>query len=253
MMAKLGFKQGGALGAVTNPNARTTPLELAVKEGRSGVGLDNERKRKIREEMEGVAKRVKAEEGDYRERMAREREDRRVEGLVIGAQRVLEGFEGEDAAEEEKGERDEDGEECGEGAFETTATKAANAAAKARKRRSKSTREISVLWRGLVRGRIEKERERRARYDMLQSLSQNAKQADPDEDEQDRLAWGTEEEEVEEEDRELDGFNALEPKERLERLVVYLREKYHYCFWCKFRYPDAGMDGCPGLTEDDHD
>ena len=104
-----------------------------------------------------------------------------------------------------------------------------------------------------MRGRIERERERRARYDMLQSLSRNAKQADPDEDEQDRLAWGNEEEEVEEEDPELDAFDALEPKVRLEKLVVYLRDRYRYCFWCKFRYPDASMDGCPGLTEDDHD
>ena len=250
MMAKLGFKQGGALGAATNPNARTTPLELLVKEGRSGVGMDNEKKRKIREEMEGVAKKVKVDEGDYRERMAKEREDRRLEGLVTGAQRVLERFEGN---ESEGGAAcpDSPSGQIGHDSFGTTTMKAAKAANA--EKRSRPIREINVLWRGLVRGRIEKERERRARYDMLQSLSRNAKQADPEEDEQDRLAWGTEEIEVEEEDPELDGFNALEPKERLEKLVAYLREQFHYCFWCKFRYSDASLDGCPGLTEDDHD
>ena len=250
MMAKLGFKQGGALGAAMNSNARTTPLELSVKQGRSGVGMDSEKKRKIREEMKGVAKKVKADEGDYRERIAKEREDRRLEGLVTGAQRVLEEFEGEESEEralcEESPSRQTD-----DGGFETAATKLARAVKV--KKCSRSTREINVLWRGLVHDRIESERERRARYDMLQSLSRNAKQADPEEDEQDRLAWGTEEIEVEEEDPELDEFNALEPKERLEKLVVYLREHFYYCFWCKFRYPDASLDGCPGLTEDDHD
>ena len=249
-MAKLGYKQGGALGAATNPNARTTPLELSVKEDRSGVGMDNEKKRKIREEMEGVAKRAKADEGDYRERIAKEREDRRAEGLVTGAQRILERFEGEEGQEAALGEETSSGQIIDD-RFETTATKVTKAVEA--EKRSRPTREINVLWRGLVRGRIEKERESRARYDMLQSLSRNAKQADPEEDEQDRLAWGTEETEVEEEDPELDEFNALEPKERLEKSVAYLREQFHYCFWCKFQYPDASLDGCPGLTEDDHD
>jgi hypothetical protein len=39
----------------------------------------------------------------------------------------------------------------------------------------------------------------------------------------------------------------------LEKLVVYLRETYHYCFWCKYRYTDESMEGCPGLTEEEHD
>jgi len=84
-------------------------------------------------------------------------------------------------------------------------------------------------------------------------LSRNAAYEDPEEDKQDRQAWGNEEEELEEEDPELDEFNAMEPAERLRRLVEYLRDTYHYCFWCKYQYPDGTMDGCPGLTEEDHD
>jgi hypothetical protein len=60
--------------------------------------------------------------------------------------------------------------------------------------------------------------------------------------------------ELEEEDEELDAFNALEPAERLAKLVLFLRENYRYCFWCKYTYEtDLELEGCPGLTEEDHD
>lgn len=61
------------------------------------------------------------------------------------------------------------------------------------------------------------------------------------------------EEELEEEDEELEAFNMLEPGVRLGRLVEYLRGEFGYCFWCKFRYEDEGMEGCPGVAEEDHD
>lgn len=204
---------------------------MVVKEDRGGVGLDSERKRKVREEVEGMVEREREEEEGFRERVAREREERRVEGLVRGAMGVVEGFEGEGEREEEK-EEGKEGKEGGKGKM--------------------PTKQINVLWRGLVRQREEKERERRMRYDLLQSLSRNPNYDDADEDRDDRLALGKEEEEVDEEDEELGAFNALEPKERLRRLVGYLRERYQYCFWCKFRYPDEGMEGCPGVTEDEH-
>ena len=217
MMAKLGFKPGAALGASSNPNARTEPLGILVKEDRGGVGMQNEKKRKFREEAQGVEKKQKAEEGDYRERVGREREEKRVEGMFGGAMRVLEGLE-----------QPEGGEKV-------------------------PVKKVNVLWRGLVRERREKERERRARYDLHQSLSRSAAYEDPEEDEYDRQALGIEEEDVEEEDEELDKFLNLKGNERLRRLVVYLREEHHYCFWCKFKYEDEKMEGCPGSEEEDHD
>lgn len=217
MMAKLGFKPGAALGASSNANARTEPLNIAVKEDRGGVGMQSEKKRKFREEVEGVEKKQKAEEGGYRERVGREREEKRIEGLFWGAMRVLEGL------------------ELPEGGDEVPANK------------------VNLLWRGLVRERQEKERERRARYDLARSLSRSAAYEDPEEDEYDRQALGKEVEEVEDEDEELDEFLSLEGKERLRTLVEYLRQEHRYCFWCKFRYEDEKMEGCPGLKEDDHD
>ena len=248
MMAKLGFKHGNALGAFANPNARAEPLGVNVKEDRGGIGLDSEKKRKFREEAEGKVKRVKAEEGEYRERVAKEREDRRLEGLVGGAMRVAERMDTEDengqqtkceGAEGATAEHKSEAQDIGTGIPSRKATK--------------PTKQINVLWRGLVRQREEKERERRMRYDLHQSLSKNAKFDDPEEDKQDRQAWGMEEEELDEDDPELDEFKALDLVEQLEKIVMYLRQRYRYCFWCKYEYPDSSMEGCPGLTEDDHD
>ena len=234
MMAKLGFKAGSALGKEGNEHARKEPLGVVVKEGRAGVGMNGERKRKFREEAEadsGEGAKRRETEGEFRERQAREREQKRAEGLCWAAMRVLEGFEGENTPTA-KG-----GSDQGENAANPT---------------SKPTAGTNLLWRGLVRDRDEKERERRMRYDLHQSLSRNAAYDDPDEEKQDRQAWGTEEEEVEVEDPELDELNRLEPTERLGKMVEYLREKWRYCFWCKFQYPDKTMDGCPGMTEDEH-
>jgi len=110
-----------------------------------------------------------------------------------------------------------------------------------------------------VRAREEAERDRRMRYDLEQSLSRLPTYEDEDEDEDDKRAMGKSKtiyevaEDLDEEDPGLDEFNALEPEEKLSRLVEHLRKEHHYCFWCKFTYPDESMDGCPGLTEEDHD
>ncbi|KAI4264343.1 MAG: hypothetical protein L6R38_009773 [Xanthoria sp. 2 TBL-2021] len=232
MMARLGFKDGSALGKEGNEHARKEPLGVVVKEGRAGIGMDRERKRKFEDDTdrgEGVKKRET--EGDFRERQARERAQKRADGLCCGAMRVLEEFESDDTT-------------TGEG----TADKGENAG----RSTSKPTAGINLLWRGLVKDRDEKERQRRMRYDLHQSLSRSAAYDDPDEEKQDRQAWGTGEEDVEVEDPELDDFNGLEPAERLRKMVEYLRERWRYCFWCKFQYPDERMDGCPGVTEDEH-
>jgi hypothetical protein len=130
---------------------------------------------------------------------------------------------------------------------------------KKRKISNKPLKQINILWRGLIRKREEKERDRRMRYDLHQSLSRLPTYEDADEDIEDKRALGKEAahyvlvEDLEEEDPELDEFNALDPAVRLQKLVKYLRQEFHYCFWCKFTYPDEEMEGCPGLTEEEHD
>src|SRR5271155_2068214 len=77
MMAALGYTAGSALGTGRGNGALLEPIGLEMKEGRSGIGADNEKKRKFREEVERKAreeKRLKVDEGDFRERNRLERE-----------------------------------------------------------------------------------------------------------------------------------------------------------------------------------
>ncbi|ETS86595.1 hypothetical protein PFICI_00423 [Pestalotiopsis fici W106-1] len=265
MMEKMGFAPGSALGAKeNNSHAATEPIRLHLKEDRGGIGLDAQRKRALDEaaEREGVnpaaaaaaAKKPKIDPLEFRERNRREREVKRWEGQVYGAQKVCERMDEERDAET-RAQQETEEEEEDDGAVDENGKRR-------KKKRTLSTRplkSINVLWRGLVRRREEAERERRMRYDLEQSLSRLPTYEDDTEDADDAQALGKKKmayvpvEDLEEEDPGLDEFNALEPDEKLRRLVDYLRKEYRYCFWCKCSYPDEEMDGCPGLTEDDHD
>ena len=174
--------------------------------------------------------------------------DRRNEGLWKAAMAVLEGFEGDQGsragAEERPSDKDHDS------AADTRHAKAMGVDLP--KPPSKPLSSINLLYRSLPRSRLQKERERRQRHDMIQSLSRNPNYADDTEkdDEPDEKVVV---DDAELEDEELDEFEALEPSIRLERVLKYLRDKHQYCFWCKYQYPDTEMEGCPGPAEDDHD
>ena len=271
MMQRMGFQAGDVLGKKAEGDepseARAEPVGVEMKCDKGGIGLDSERKRKIREEWEGERKRAKAEEGEFRERVRKEREDRRAEGLLIAAQKVAEEFDEEQERDGDGGgistrETDDDEDGDGDGGEEHDDGEHEDGDKEGKTQRKRSTKRLkdaNVLWRGLVRHRDEKERERRRRYDLIQSLSRKPAYDDPEEDEDDRRANDGNskadvlEEELEEDDAELDEFQALEPVERLSRIVLFLRERWRYCFWCKFRYDDETMEGCPGVTEEDHD
>ncbi|EAW15099.1 putative G-patch domain protein [Aspergillus clavatus NRRL 1] len=270
MMAKLGFKPGQTLG---KPQAapedesqpervRSEPLNLVFKEGRGGIGLDSEKKRKFREEAEEAVKKIKQEEGDYRDRVRQERETRRTEAQVHAAQKVAERLDAEaemEAAEEVQ--------PNAEGSPAESPDPVGTPGPARPKVKVKPTSQINILYRGLVREREEKERSLQARHALQTSLPSSFfptpqlpgyDDSTLERDDQQALGAGPDtstilEQELEEEDPELDEFNALEPSERLARLVQYLREKYRYCFWCKYRYETDAMEGCPGITEEDHD
>lgn len=42
--------------------------------------------------------------------------------------------------------------------------------------------------------------------------------------------------------------------ERLEGLLSYLRENYHYCYYCGAGYDNVSQlaELCPGFTEEEH-
>ncbi|KAI1821265.1 putative G-patch domain protein [Xylaria intraflava] len=247
MMAKMGFK-GGALGSKDNADARVEPLRPEMKDDRAGIGLDSERKRKLREAAESAEKKVKIDEYEFRDRVRREREVARCEHQVYAAMKVCERM---------------DEEKQMDAAAEAADNVLGEASEKKKKKRTLSTRplkSIPVVWRGLIRKREEAERDRRMKYDLQQTSTVRLPTYDDDlEDEADKKAMGKTPtvyalvEDLDEEDPELDEFNALEAGDRLRRLVEHLRKEHNYCFWCKFAYPDDTMDGCPGLTEEDHD
>ncbi|CAD0094193.1 unnamed protein product [Aureobasidium vineae] len=189
--------------------------------------MDNEKKRKIREHMEslqGKEKRQKAEEGEYRERVAAEREEKRQEGMYWGAMKVCEKLDTEEEAEKEG----------------------------KKKSIQQDPRKVNLLWRNLALQRQQRDKDKVLRKGALDSLS--SRWDDDEADADDKLALGTGIEELEDEqDTELEEFNALPVGDRLEKLVAYLNDTYHYCFWCKYRYADESMEGCPGLTEEEHD
>jgi hypothetical protein len=251
MMAKMGFK-GGALGSKDNKTATLEPIKLNIKGDRGGVGLESENKRKLEEafEKEGKTTAKPVDPLEYRDRVRRAREQVRIESQVHAVQRVAEQMD-EERLEEEKL-------ELGAAADERADAKE-HAKKKPRTVSSRPLKSVNVLWRGLVRHREEVERDRRMRHDLEQSLSRLPTYEDEDEDEDDRRAMGKVKtvyvtaDDLDEEDAELDAFNALEGEERLRRLVEHLRKKHRYCIWCKFTYPDEAMDGCPGLTEEEHD
>ncbi|OQV09075.1 G-patch domain-containing protein [Cladophialophora immunda] len=242
MMAALGYKPGNALGASRpttdggKDDRLLEPIGLEMRDSRSGIGADAEKKRKFREEVEAqqeADKKRKVEAGEFRERQQKEREEKKMEGQIWAAMKVCERLDEEDEAEQ--------------------------SADTAEPRRSKPLKSVDVLWRTLVKQRAINERDRRMRYDLHQSLSRRPDYIDPDEEKEDQMAMGRKAEveevdvDLDEEDEELNEFEALEVPEKLAKLVAYLRERWNYCFWCKYRYPDEKMEGCPGTTEIDHD
>lgn len=238
MLAKMGFVKGGVLGKAAD--ARTTPIEVSMKEDRGGIGMESERKRKVREAAEGVAegeKRRKVGEEEFRERNRIEREEKRAEGQMWGAMKVLEGLENDSESRPA-------GEEADQSEPVNPASEMPTAGGKTK---AKKLRDVNVLYRPLLRQRLERDRDQKMRYELNNSLSTRNEEEDYLTSFDDRI------DDLEDEDQELAEFDALSFGERRDRIISELREKYQYCFFCKFRYPDTEMDGCPGLTEDDHD
>jgi hypothetical protein len=234
MMAKFGFKQGDTLGKAEN--ARKEPIQVNIKEDRSGIGLESEKKRKIREawdEAARAAKRSKDDEGDYLEDRKQQQKEKKMERDLDSAQRTAERL-------SEKEEEEADG----------------------RPSEDKPLKDINVLWRIRARRRVEKEHDRRQRRELENSLASRLPTlAQEDEDNDFKVAQGHEvtpfytslENDLEVEDPELAEFEALPVAERLTKVLFFLRGHYKYCLYCGYQYPDAAMEGCPGITEEDHD
>lgn len=258
MMAKMGFR-GGALGKEGSGGV-TEPIRVFVREGKGGLGIEEEKRKRAREaeeQAEREGKKVKKiDPGDYRARMMQERETERLERQYRAAARLA----------QQLGEAEnDDGKTTTASDEEDTAERADAKQKGTSKTKSKAAaplKSINILWRGLVKERELGERDRAAKRELTDSLSSRLPgyaAADEDKDPDYRMAMGKDRElyaaaeDLDEDDAELEEFEAQEPRERLDKVLQHLREEHNYCFWCKSAYPDASMDGCPGPTEEDHD
>lgn len=252
MMKLMGFQPGSALGKARQPGvetaARLEPIGVVPKEDRSGIGHVTAQRARVKAAFADVKKQEMTPD-EYRQRVAEEREERRKEAQLYAAQKVCEGFDTE---------RDHPGE-------------TAKGEDLVGRERMVPLKDINVLWRGLVKHRETKEKDRRMRYDIMQSVDQPrlpGYDKNHELDTEDKVALGiglpslgraagmtyVEDggDEEHDEDEQLEAFEALSFAGRLQRVVQYLREEYHYCFWCKYKYENEEMDGCPGSEEDLH-
>lgn len=235
MMAKFGFKQGDTLGKAED--ARKEPIAVSIKEGRSGIGMESEKKRKnqaLWDEAQRAAKRAREQEGDFLEERRKQQKEKHMERDLDNAQRTAERL------------ADTDGE------GETDSGEPVD------------LKDINVLWRGRARRRMEREQERRQAKEIDNTVASRLPKFAAEDDEHDddtKVALGqdvtpfykTIENKLEDDDPELLEFEALPVAERLQKLLVFLRDTYRYCLYCGFQYPDAGLAGCPGITEEEHD
>ncbi|KAJ6446260.1 uridylate kinase [Purpureocillium lavendulum] len=243
MMAKMGFT-GGGLGKDSgkgNPSGITEPISVTKKEDRSGIGHAAEKRRRAEESGEGQrnSKAVRTADdfdpAEYRDRMSRERLVEKLEKQITAAQRLAASLDDERESPNGGGDNND-----------------AKKSITSRKRLKSYPKE----YRAYIRQQQEQDRRR---HDRALLATHHDRDLNGDEDNDDITALGkrvteyVEAEDLDESDEELEEFCSLDAEERLRSIVLYLREQHNYCFWCKQAYPDKSMEGCPGLTEDDHD
>lgn len=239
MMQRMGYTSGRALGA--DGRGIVEPLRPVEQAARSGLGLENQRKRDLLEQVESVKRQVHEEQTDYRDAVRSDIDEKRTEGRIYAAQKIC----------------------------ETLDTTAVEEAALARGEKIPETdlfpdpMRVNVLWRSRVIYRKQKERERALKQQMLDcSMTFSGRKFNDDEPSMGmaeaasnlrRFAY-EEDCEDDEDDQELRDFDNHDPQERLDMIIAYLKQQYYYCFWCGCKYADKeDLENCPGESEHDHE
>lgn len=253
MMERMGYVSGQALGNNKDGRGITEPLEAPETVSRGGLGLENQKRRRIREQAALAVRQVEEEQTDFRDSVRSELEERRIEGRIQAAKKVCETL--DSRASRDGGEEDDGG-----GGDKDTL---------------QDPTRVNVLWRSLVLRRRERERERMLRQQMLDASTSFSKREYNDDDDDDdghghaaaltpgqasaalrRTVYEADGgEEDEDEDGELSAFESLDAALRLERILAYLRTRHCYCFWCGCAFTDEQDLGhnCPGATEEMHE
>lgn len=245
----------------------TEPLALTIKPDRSGIGHLSSSQQKFRSSLPpsllpssspsshpSHPQQPQESAESYRARLTHTRAAARAEAQFYSAQGILEGF------DRDRGGRDAD-------SNPPHPPKDVSAGLP----RTVPLASIPLLYRSLVAHREEKERKRRQRYEFTESLASaslglghhglSLKLPGYERDPEEGVLFGitsptamVEDDGAEEDDEELEGFNQVPFTERLGLIVAELRDRWGYCFWCKYRYGSREeMDeACPGVDEDVH-
>ncbi|ERS98604.1 hypothetical protein HMPREF1624_05391 [Sporothrix schenckii ATCC 58251] len=272
----------GSNGDTDQDRPVTEPIRIQVKRDRAGIGAEEERRKETEREAKSAqgdgpdAKRLRLDDMDplaYRDRLRQEREAGRLERQIHAAQIVAERMARGDDENEDEAKAQDEMPLSAVNVLWRGMVKERRAKEHDREQRIKAQKLLDDRLRSMVHG----DKEKTAKYEAFEQ--DNA--SDDDDDGNDRLARGQgpdklsylkgsmntsisvdgdkdDEDEVDDDnegdkDEELEEFNALEPQERLQAVVDWMRQNRRYCFWCKFKYPDDDLDGCPGPTEEDHD
>lgn len=102
---------------------------------------------------------------------------------------------------------------------------------------------INVLWRGYVKYIQKLLKDKREQQRLKDPNGIEELDVDDDEDsEQDG------------DDYELELFEELSLDDKIDKLNVFLRSFYNFCYYCGVKYEDQKdlFENCPGLTEDEH-
>ncbi|KAF1798723.1 hypothetical protein V8B55DRAFT_1522968 [Mucor lusitanicus] len=102
MLMKMGFKQGQGLGSNKSgaSSGIAEPIQVDLKLGRSGIGMDSEmRKREREQEEEEMRKRVHIDPEEFRNQMASKAKDAQLARYINAAVSICERFDEENQVE----------------------------------------------------------------------------------------------------------------------------------------------------------
>ncbi|RHZ67766.1 hypothetical protein Glove_299g26 [Diversispora epigaea] len=107
--------------------------------------------------------------------------------------------------------------------------------------------------------RMSQERENKRIEQQLNTIRRVCENLDKKKGIENNVFWlniENEEQEIEKiENEEEEEFEKLETNEKFDLIHTYLRNRYHYCFWCGSDYDSAKelLRECPGTKEVDHE
>ena len=241
LSAGLGAKKRAApAAAIKMPRAndsasdhrRVDPLEIRMRSGRAGFGVDEAKRRRLADEVSSAEKRTTETVDQYRDRVQANHLERKAEGQLVAARKTCKdldtahGYRGEnyrwlDPKEEENrkraaiwGDRTKFGVKSRLGDFSAEVDEDANGFGDDQYKNGGLDGEIDVGLEGEI----------------------------------------FEDQELQQRHEEKEAFLLMDARGRLKNTVEYLRQAYSYCLWCGAQYANkAEMDAeCPGEEEEEH-